>query len=96
MSGKRTDEQYLRETWWQDRDVSVRAHKLRMVTTRSPHSCPSNGPGEAHEIPAGTRALYETGIFDGEWVQCWLCAECMDRWMDFVEGKVDSYSEVKR
>lgn len=87
--GRYPDSEYLATPWWEDRDVTIRAHKLRMVTTRAPHSCPGNGESEEHEIPGGTRALYETCIYDGEWVQCWLCTDCMDAWLDHVNKALD-------
>jgi len=80
--GKYAEGVYLSTEWWQDRDVDLRHHQLRMVTTRKDHDCPGNGSQEEHTIPAGTRVLYETCIYDGEWVQCWLCTDCMDAWID--------------
>lgn len=82
--GKYRDEDYLRTTWWVDRDVTIRAHTVKMVTTRKPHTCAGNGTDEQHEIPAGSRALYERCLYDEEWGQCWLCTSCMDNWIDKV------------
>lgn len=82
---KRTDDDYLRTTWWEDRDVEIRRHRLKMVTTRKPHRCAGNEAGEEHEIPAGARALYESAIMDDEVVSCWLCTDCMDAWLDVIE-----------
>ncbi|MBM66085.1 MAG: hypothetical protein CMH55_07620 [Myxococcales bacterium] len=84
---RHSDEEYLREEWWEDRDVDLRQRTLRMVTTRKPHGCVGNGHGEQHELPSGSRALYESCLYDGEWVQCWLCCRCMDAWLDFINGR---------
>ena len=83
----RSDEEYLAEEWWEDRDVDRQMRTVRMVKTRKPHDCAGNGESEEHEIPAGTRALFETCIYDGEWVQSWLCTDCMDQWLDELEGE---------
>lgn len=65
-----------------DRDVKIRARKVSIVTTRSPHECYSaGGDGKPHDIPAGTRARYERALVDGEWGQWWCCLDCMTRWL---------------
>ena len=82
----RAESEYLATEWWEDRDVVLRCRSIRMVTTREPQTCYGNGQGEEHELPPGTRALYETCIYDGDWVRAWLCTDCMDRWLDFLEA----------
>ena len=46
----------------------------RAVTTRAPHEC-----YECRcDIPAGSRAQYITGLWDGQWLQHWTCLSCAD------------------
>jgi hypothetical protein len=62
-----------------DRDVDIRARTVAMVTTRKSHQC--HGNEGMHEIPAGTRARYETAIVDGKWGRYYTCVACMDKWL---------------
>lgn len=75
------DAEYLR---WDpfdgaDRDIDIRARKVKMVTTRKAQRC--HGNSGMHDIPAGTRARYESAIVDGEWGSYYTCVACMDQWL---------------
>lgn len=80
----RTDEDYLRyDPFEGDRDVDIRAKTVSLVTTRKPQKCHGyDGFTTMHDIPAGTRARFEKAIVDGDWGSCYVCTECMDKWLD--------------
>ena len=84
LVGRFSDEEYLRfDPFEGDRDVDIRNHIVKMVTTRKPHTCAMpTGPMESqHTIPAGSRVRYESAIVDGEWGSYHVCTACMDRWL---------------
>jgi hypothetical protein len=81
-----TDAEYLRfDPFDGDRDVDVKCRTTKIVTTRRPQKCHDPMNGQMHEIPAGTRARYETALVDGEWGRYYTCVACMDKWLrEFV------------
>jgi len=82
----RTDNEYLQGPYYEpDDEVSNVAYRL--VTTRKKHECVSTAYGQSHEIDAGTRAIYQTGIHvdDGR-VSCYLCLACAGRCLNEMEA----------
>lgn len=69
-----------------DRDVDIRARKVKIVTTRKPHLCCTHDGYKGGEIPAGTRALRETAVVDGEWGTNYVCCACIDAWLDEIRS----------
>ena len=64
-----------------DRDVDIRMSSVKIVTTRTIHSCTSPIQG-LHEMKIGTRARYEKAIMDDEWVSYWTCIDCIDAFIN--------------
>ena len=60
-----------------DRDVDIKARKVRVVRTRKPHVCLTANLKQ-HEIPAGSLARFESAVVDGEWGCYYTCLECID------------------
>ncbi len=60
-----------------DRDVDIKARKVRVVRTRKPHTCLTANLKQ-HEIPAGSLARFESAVVDGEWGCYYTCLECID------------------
>lgn len=81
---KRDESAYLEYPWFEDRDVDLRCHTVKMATTRKAGTC-CGYDGEVHDIPAGTRVYLEECIMDGEWCRSRLCVPCMDRHLDDEE-----------
>lgn len=83
----RTDEQYIAFDPYADESV-VRYKRVKLVTTKAPHQCFGYRIGQygveycAHEIPAGTRARFETAQVDGEWAKFYTCLACIDLYLD--------------
>lgn len=78
----RTDDDYLRYNPFDgDRDVDIRARKVKLVTTRKAQRC-YGSDGKMHDIPAGTRARHESAVVDGEWGSYYVCVACMDKWLE--------------
>ena len=78
----RADTEYLSATFFNDGDAEIKARRVSMVTTRAEHPCALG----CHPILAGSRALYETAIAEGEHGRCWCCVSCMDRYLDTGPG----------
>lgn len=38
------------------------------------------------EIPIGAYAIRETGFMDGKPVSLYTCTDCMDKWLDEIQG----------
>lgn len=76
------DAEYLRyDPFDGDRDIQVKCRTVKLVTTRKPQKCFDPMDGKPHEIPAGTRARYETAIVEGKWGSYYTCIACMDKWL---------------
>jgi len=56
-----------------------------MVTTTKPKICCGNGQKEQHEVPKGTRMLFEKAIFEGKWGSWSMCVPCMDEWLEKIQ-----------
>lgn len=80
----RTDADYLRyDPFEGDRDVDIRCRTLKIVTVRKQQKCHGlDRESHGHEIEVGGRARYEQAIVDGKWGRCYVCTECMDKWLD--------------
>lgn len=87
----RGPEEYLRyDPFEGDRDVDVRCRTVRLVKTRKPQRCLDPFSHNHHEIPPGTTARYEKALIDGSfWGRYYVCVECMEKWLKFVEGGTD-------
>lgn len=84
--GKRTEQDYLAcEGMLDGRDEHIRSRTVKVVATRKPHECFSFDCRGLHAIPAGTRAIYEHAIVDGQWGSFYTSLECADSWLDFLE-----------
>ena len=69
-----------------DRDTYLRGRKVKIVKTRSDHSCASPS-GRHHLIPAGTQCRYEKAMVDDDgWHGYWTCFQCVDRWIEEYEN----------
>lgn len=84
--GKRTEQDYLAcEGMLDGRDEHIRSRTVKVVVTRKPHECFSFDCSGLHNIPPGTRAIYEHAIVDGQWGSFYTCLECADSWLDYLE-----------
>ena len=89
LVGRFAEPDYLRfDPFEGDRDVDIRNHTVKMVTTRKPHRCAMpNGPfDEPHTIPAGSRVRFESAIVDGEWGSYHVCTAYMDEFLESMCG----------
>ena len=50
---------------------------------RKPHKCMG---GCDKEIAVGEYAICETGFMDGRPVSTYTCTDCMDKWIDEING----------
>lgn len=63
-----------------DRDVDIKMRTVSIVNTRKEHDC--LGPdGVSHQIPAGTKARFESALVDGRWGSYYICLSCMAEWL---------------
>lgn len=86
---KYSDEQYLEQApdGYFGIDEEHSHHAVKMVTTRTPHQCSGTAETERHDLPPGTRAIYESSIHvDAGRVSNYLCLPCADTWLDDVHG----------
>lgn len=58
-------------------------YQEKLVKCRKVHTCMSC----ANEIPAGKYAIRETGFMDGSPVSAYTCIDCMDKWLDEINGE---------
>ena len=65
-------------------DDEIENYKEKLVKCRKPHKCMG---GCEKEIPAGTYAIRETGFMDGRPVSSYTCTDCIDKWLDEINGK---------
>ena len=66
--------------------LPVRCRNVRVVKVRKPQFCGGNDQGEEHTLPPGALARRESAVVDGEWKTYHYCVDCIDRWLDEVEG----------
>lgn len=84
--GKYSSESYLRaDPFSGDRDVDVRAQRVRLVRIRKKHRCHLC---RSYKKP-GTVMYRETAVVDGEWSTCHCCLPCLDR--NCLDEDPDSY-----
>jgi len=85
-----SDEQYIsaNDSMFGGPDESeIQARTVKVVTTRKDHPCMC-GAGSGHAIPAGSRAVCDRAIVDGEWGVSYVCLPCLESWENFgLEGK---------
>jgi hypothetical protein len=80
-----SEERYLLYDPFEYDEGEIACRKVRMVTTRKPQNCLDPWKGKLHEIPAGTRARFETALIDGSfWGKYYVCTACMDNWFKKV------------
>lgn len=74
-----TDQDYINyDPFEGDIGGDVSCSTVKVVTTRKPQQCQSP-KGFHHEIPAGTRARYQTALVDGDfWGRYYTCCQCID------------------
>ncbi len=58
-------------------------YKEKLVRCRKIHKC----MGCEKEIPIGAYAIRETGFMDGRPVSSYTCTDCMDKWLDEINGE---------
>lgn len=63
-------------------DEDVDNYKEKLVKCRKAHKCMNC----EKDIPIGTYAIRETGFIDGEPVSSYTCTDCMDEWLDNING----------
>lgn len=74
---------YTEFDFFEDRDMEIRSHLKRIVTTRKDHQCCLGQDSQLnHNIAKGSLAVLESGIFDNEWVSSYFCLSCADRELD--------------
>lgn len=64
-------------------DEDVENYKEKLVKCRKPHKCMG---GCEKEIPIGAYAVRETGFMDGMPVSSYTCTDCIDKWLDEING----------
>ena len=64
-------------------DEDIDHYQEKLVKCRKVHTCMSC----ANEIPAGAYAIRETGFMDGSLVSAYTCIDCMDKWLDEINGE---------
>lgn len=77
---KYTEEQYIQSGFYGlEEDDGVENKKEKLVKCRKEHDCVG---GCKSVIKVGEHALYESGFLDGEFVSCYTCLHCLDKWLD--------------
>lgn len=64
-------------------EEDIQNYKEKLVKCRKPHKCMG---GCEKEIPKGAFAIRESGFMDGEPISSYTCTDCMDEWLDEVNG----------
>jgi len=67
-------------------DGDIENYEEKLVKCRKPHRCAG---GCEKEINAGEYAIRETGFMDGHPVASYTCTNCMDNWLDVINGEVE-------
>lgn len=81
---KYTEDKYL-DTGIYGLDEEIMNHKEKIVKCRKPHECVKCGGN----IEKGTKVLYESGFLDGMPVNAYTCIECVEKWIEEIEGEVE-------
>ncbi len=76
-------EMYL-DSGYYELDTEIANHKEKLVKCRTSHECMGGCDGI---IKPGEMALYETGFIDTKRVSCYTCLNCIEQWLDDIEGK---------
>ena len=63
-------------------DEDIDHYQEKLVKCRKVYTCMNC----ENEIPAGAYAIRETGFMDGSPVSAYTCIDCMDRWLDEING----------
>lgn len=82
---KRDDQHYLHFDVFCGDDSEIRLRRISLVRTRKPHTCMWPTIGCRHEIQSGEKVWVESGIIDGAFGRCYVCLECIDKFLDEVE-----------
>jgi len=64
-------------------DEDINHYQEKLVKCRKVHTCMNC----ENEIPAGAYAIRETGFMDGTPVSAYTCIDCMDKWLDEINGE---------
>ena len=84
---KYTNEEYLfTDPFEGERDVKIKIKRTALVKLRKSRECYGLANTEPHIIPAGAMSRTETGILDGKFVRADLCMNCMDEFLDKLNG----------
>jgi len=75
-----------------DMDVDMRNHTSHLVMCRKQHECWNCGA----TIERYDHALGEKGFLDGEPVNCWTCLDCVDEYMDMMNGTINQDDMFER
>ena len=83
-------EEYEDSGFYGCEEDEVENYKQKVVKCRKAHECASC----QKEIETGEYALSETGFMDGEFVSCYTCIDCLDKWLDRINGCDDDAREA--
>ena len=64
-------------------DEDIDHYQEKLVKCRKVHTCMNC----ENEIPASAYAIRETGFMDGSPVSAYTCIDCMDKWLDEINGE---------
>ena len=64
-------------------DEDIDHYQEKLVKCRKVHTCMNC----ENEIPAGAYAIRETGFMDGSPVSAYTRIDCMDKWLDEINGE---------
>ena len=76
---KYTVEQYIESGFYGLEEDEVENKKEKIVKCKKEHDCVG---GCKSVIKIGDYALYESGFLDGQFVSCYTCLKCLDKWLD--------------
>ena len=65
-------------------DEDIKNYKEKLIKCRKPHMCMG---GCNKEISKGAYAIRETGFMNGKPVSSYTCTNCMDKWLDEINGE---------
>jgi len=68
--------------------LEIRCHTRKIVKVRKPQIC--NWLEHIHPIPVGERVVVDRAIIDGNWDSAYSCFGCLEKWLDFNEGKIEN------
>lgn len=81
---KYSEDKYL-DTGIYGLDEEIMNYKEKIVKCRKEHQCVQCGVN----IEKGRKALYESGFLDGMPVSAYTCIECVEKWIEEIEGEVE-------